>query len=91
MDMQVLDEPFDPLKDVAPVASVMYSPVLLIATPASKAKDFKALLDEAKANPGAVRWATSGRLRWATSCWSSCMRRRAWTSRMCRTKAAASS
>jgi tripartite-type tricarboxylate transporter receptor subunit TctC len=52
--------PFDPLKDVAPVASVMYSPVLLIATPASKAKDFKALIDEAKANPGAVRWATSG-------------------------------
>ena len=52
--------PFDPLKDVAPVASVMYSPVLLIATPASKAKDFKALIDDAKAHPGAVRWATSG-------------------------------
>jgi tripartite-type tricarboxylate transporter receptor subunit TctC len=52
--------PFDPLKDVAPVASVMYSPVLLIATPASKAKDFPALVDEAKAHPGAVRWATSG-------------------------------
>ena len=51
---------FDPLKDVAPVASVMYSPVLLIATPASKAKDFKALIDDAKAHPGAVRWATSG-------------------------------
>lgn len=52
--------PFDPLKDVAPVASVMYSPVLLIATPASKAKDFRALLADAKAQPGAVRWATSG-------------------------------
>jgi tripartite-type tricarboxylate transporter receptor subunit TctC len=52
--------PFDPLKDVAPVASVMYSPVLLIATPASKAKDFRALLDDARAHPGAVRWATSG-------------------------------
>ena len=52
--------PFDPLKDVAPVASVMYSPVLLIATPASKAKDFRALIDDAKAHPGAVRWATSG-------------------------------
>ncbi len=52
--------PFDPLKDVAPVASVMYSPVLLIATPASKAKDFRALLSDAKAQPGAVRWATSG-------------------------------
>jgi tripartite-type tricarboxylate transporter receptor subunit TctC len=52
--------PFDPLKDVVPVASVMYSPVLLIATPASKAKDFRALIDDAKAHPGAVRWATSG-------------------------------
>jgi len=52
--------PFDPAKDLVPVASVMYSPVLLIATPASKAKDFRALLDDARAHPGAVRWATSG-------------------------------
>jgi tripartite-type tricarboxylate transporter receptor subunit TctC len=52
--------PFDPMKDVAPVASVMYSPVLLVATPASKARDFRALVAEAKAQPGAVRWATSG-------------------------------
>lgn len=52
--------PFDPLKDIVPVASVMYSPVLLVATPASKAKDFRALIAEAKAQPGAVRWATSG-------------------------------
>ncbi len=52
--------PFDARKDVAPVASVMYSPVLLVATPASKARDFRALVAEAKAQPGAVRWATSG-------------------------------
>jgi tripartite-type tricarboxylate transporter receptor subunit TctC len=52
--------PFDPLKDVVPVASVMYSPVLLLATPAEPAKDFKALIAEAKARPGAIRWATSG-------------------------------
>jgi tripartite-type tricarboxylate transporter receptor subunit TctC len=45
---------------VAPVSSVMYSPVLLIATPASKSKDFRALIADAKAQPGAVRWATSG-------------------------------
>lgn len=50
--------PFDPVKDIAPVASVMYSPVLLIATPASKARDFRALIADAKAQPGAVRWAT---------------------------------
>jgi tripartite-type tricarboxylate transporter receptor subunit TctC len=52
--------PFDPLKDIAPVSSVMYSPVLLIATPAGKSKDFRALVADAKAQPGAVRWATSG-------------------------------
>lgn len=52
--------PFDPRKDIEPVASVMYSPVLLLATPASTSKDFKALLADAKARPGAIRWATSG-------------------------------
>lgn len=52
--------PFDPRKDIVPVASVMYSPVLLLATSASASKDFKALLTEAKARPGAIRWATSG-------------------------------
>ncbi|GKS75810.1 tripartite tricarboxylate transporter substrate binding protein [Acidovorax sp. SUPP950] len=52
--------PFDPAKDIAPVASVMVSPVLLLGTPASQAKDFRQLLATAKAQPGAVRWATSG-------------------------------
>lgn len=52
--------PFDPLKDIAPVASVMYSPVLLLATLASSAPDFKALVADAKTRPAAIRWATSG-------------------------------
>lgn len=52
--------PFDPLKDIAPVASVMYSPVLVLATDATGMRDFAALLQDAKARPGAVRWATSG-------------------------------
>ena len=52
--------PFDPLKDIVPIVSVMYSPVLLAATPASQAADFKTMLSQAKAAPGAVRWATSG-------------------------------
>ncbi len=52
--------PFDPAKDVVPVASVMYSPVLLLGTPASDSRDFGALLAAARARPGAVRWATSG-------------------------------
>jgi len=52
--------PFDPVKDIAPVASVMYSPVLLLATTATSAKDFNGLLAAARSKPGAVRWATSG-------------------------------
>ncbi|HWI83604.1 tripartite tricarboxylate transporter substrate binding protein [Ramlibacter sp.] len=52
--------PFDPFKDIAPVASVMYSPVLLLATSASKAKDFNDLLATARSQPGAIRWSTSG-------------------------------
>lgn len=52
--------PFDPAKDIVPVASVMFSPVLLLATPATQAKDFRELLAGAQARPGSVRWATSG-------------------------------
>jgi len=52
--------PFDPARDLVPVVSVMYSPVLLLATPASPANSLGELLADAKARPGAVRWATSG-------------------------------
>ncbi|KAF1048102.1 Bug family tripartite tricarboxylate transporter substrate binding protein [Xylophilus sp.] len=52
--------PFDPARDIASVASVMYSPVLLVATPSSTSRDFRALLAEARARPGGIRWATSG-------------------------------
>ena len=46
--------------ELTPVVSVMYSPVLLLATPATPAKDFRELLAAAKARPGAIRWSTSG-------------------------------
>lgn len=52
--------PFDPMHDIVPVASVMYSPVLLLGTQALPARDFGALLASAKAHPGQVRWATAG-------------------------------
>ena len=52
--------PFDPVKDIVPVVSVIASPVLLLGTSALAARDFKALIEAAKARPGAVRWATSG-------------------------------
>lgn len=52
--------PYDALKDVAPVASVMYSPVYLLATPAFAGKDFGELVAQAKAKPNALRVGTSG-------------------------------
>lgn len=52
--------PYEPVQDFTPVASMMYSPVLLLATPASPAKDFRDLLGGAKDQPKSVRWATSG-------------------------------
>ena len=52
--------PFDPTRDIVPLVSVMYSPVLLLTTSATPAKDLHELLQIARAKPGAVRWATSG-------------------------------
>ncbi|WP_312843399.1 Bug family tripartite tricarboxylate transporter substrate binding protein [Diaphorobacter nitroreducens] len=52
--------PYDATRDIVPVASVMYSPVLLLGTQAAKERDFRGLLATAKAQPGQVRWATSG-------------------------------
>lgn len=52
--------PYDPLKDVTAVASVMYSPVYLLATPAFTGKDFADLVAQAKAKPGSLRAGTSG-------------------------------
>ncbi|WP_313571110.1 Bug family tripartite tricarboxylate transporter substrate binding protein [Comamonas terrigena] len=51
---------FDPLKDIAPVASVMYSPILILGTKANKAANFAALMEQSRKDPGVVRWATAG-------------------------------
>ena len=51
---------FDPVKDIAPVASVMYTPVLIVGTPSFAGRSFADLLALAKAKPGAMRWGTSG-------------------------------
>ena len=52
--------PYDPLKDVAAVASVMYSPVYVLGTPAFSGRDFPAAIAQAKSQPGQLRLATSG-------------------------------
>jgi tripartite-type tricarboxylate transporter receptor subunit TctC len=51
--------PYD-VKDIVPLASVMYSPVYLLATPAFTGKSFADLVQEAKAKPGSLRVGTSG-------------------------------
>ena len=51
---------FDPVNDIAPVASVMYSPVYVLATPAFTGKTFADVLAQSKAKAGAIRVATSG-------------------------------
>lgn len=51
---------YDPLKDIAPIIGVMFTPVLVVGTPALKAASFAAMLEAARARPGAIRWASSG-------------------------------
>lgn len=51
---------YDPLKDIAPVASAMYTPVLLAGTPAFTGQSFADLMVLARRHPGALRWASSG-------------------------------
>ncbi|SFN04013.1 tripartite tricarboxylate transporter substrate binding protein [Variovorax sp. OV329] len=50
----------DRLRSVDPVGSVMRTPVLVVATPAFQGAGFHDLLLQARAAPGALRWATSG-------------------------------
>lgn len=51
---------FDPQRDIAPVVSVMLTPVLVVATPAFSGRDLSDLVAQARAQPGRLRWATSG-------------------------------
>lgn len=50
---------YDPERDIAPVASVMSTPVLVVATPALAARQLPEAL--ARAGTDGLRWATSGR------------------------------
>jgi Uncharacterized protein conserved in bacteria len=71
--------PFDPQKDIAPVVSVMYSPVLLLGTPASKAKIFAICWPPRAPSRGRSAGPPRARRRWATSCSS-----RSWPAHRCR-------
>lgn len=52
---------YDPYTDIAPVVSVMYSPILLVATPAVAWQDMAGMVEAARSAPGSVTWATSGK------------------------------
>ncbi|MDB5944296.1 MAG: tctC [Ramlibacter sp.] len=51
---------YDPIRDFVPVASVMYSPVYVMATPRFKGRSFNDAIAAAKAQPGKVSIASSG-------------------------------
>jgi tripartite-type tricarboxylate transporter receptor subunit TctC len=54
----VLKMPFDPLKDLRPVAAVVRSGVVLVAGPSVPAADLKGAVAYAKANPGKLSFAS---------------------------------
>jgi tripartite-type tricarboxylate transporter receptor subunit TctC len=51
---------YDPLRDIAPVAGVMHTPLLLVGTPALPFATLADTLRHARAHPGRLRWASSG-------------------------------
>lgn len=51
---------FDALRDIAPVAAVMVTPVLVLGTPALKARRFDDMISAARSAAAPLRWASSG-------------------------------
>ena len=60
LNPHVMKVQYDPLKDFVAVASVMYSPVYVLATPRFKGATFRDVIAMAKAAPGRVSIASSG-------------------------------
>lgn len=60
LNPHIMKVAYEPLRDIVPIASVMYSPVYLLATTAFKGRDVAAVLETAKRNPNGVSVATSG-------------------------------
>ncbi len=48
--------PYDPIKDFAPVTSILWSPVIMVVDAAIGPKSVKDLLQEARANPGKLNF-----------------------------------
>jgi tripartite-type tricarboxylate transporter receptor subunit TctC len=56
----VAKKPYKLMTDLAPVAPLNYSDLLLVVNPSVPAKNLKELLDLARANPGKLNYASSG-------------------------------
>ncbi len=54
------DQPYDPLKDFAPVAMIGFTPMVLCVNPTVPAKSVKEFIALAKAKPGALNFASLG-------------------------------
>jgi tripartite-type tricarboxylate transporter receptor subunit TctC len=52
--------PFDFIRDIAMVAGIMQSPLMMVTNPAFAAKSVAELIDYAKANPGKINMASAG-------------------------------
>jgi tripartite-type tricarboxylate transporter receptor subunit TctC len=52
--------PYDPVRDFAPVSMLGTTPNVLVVHPAVPAKSFKEFIAYAKANPGKIRYGSSG-------------------------------
>ena len=53
--------PFDPIKDLSPITLIAITPVVLVAHPSAKADSVRELVALAKATPGGLSFASSGR------------------------------
>jgi tripartite-type tricarboxylate transporter receptor subunit TctC len=60
LNPHIMKVQYDPMKDFVAVASVMYSPVYVLATPRFKGRSFNDAITAAKAAPGKVSMASSG-------------------------------
>jgi len=51
---------YDPLRDILPVAGIMHTPMLLVATPAFPGRDLAAVLRAAREHSCRLLWSSSG-------------------------------
>src|SRR3546814_10606308 len=51
----IREVPYDPQKDIAPIGSVMVSPVILLGTKAFTGKSMADLMSQSQAEPGILR------------------------------------